>query len=579
MLSKGRLDDSNHSGKSSGVSAPDRTPATDNNTLIDYYTKLWPYHWIEKILSKAPRLITSRIQSLYSFKNRLLLATLFVVSGALVVIGILLQLLVFPRVSLDSRIIQDIKVIHFVSSVVVIILGWLFIDRLCKLITSPLRELTKKADEVSREKSIENILAFEGTSSAKIDSFRDEPERFSLASHDEIYRLTTSFNRMLTLLRATEARIRDSESRYRFLFDHVPSPVFVIDDRSLGILDINARAVEEYQYSGDELRTMKFSDLAVENDRDQTRGVLHKLIYSEEEFPPVIQHQRKDGSIFTVNFQATQGMYQGRPAIIAAVWDATEKLEKQARLIHSSKMSTLGEMATGIAHELNQPLYIIRLGCDYLSKKIKSGKPVSGEDLDKVLKELTTSVDRSTRIINHLREFGRKSDDSMTPTDINQVIQNAVSLMGKQLESKSILCELHLDSSIPRISANPNRLEQVFLNLLVNSRDAILSKDDLSQHGALDADAELIRIQSACDSKNVVIEFIDSGPGIVDQVKSKIFEPFFTTKKTGEGTGLGLAISYQIVRDHKGSIEVSNVETGGARFKLTFPVLNSGDWA
>ena len=167
----------------------------------------------------------------------------------------------------------------------------------------------------------------------------------------------------------------------------------------------------------------------------------------------------------------------------------------------------------------------------------------------------------------------------MTPTDINQVIQNAVSLMGKQLESKSILCELHLDSSIPRISANPNRLEQVFLNLLVNSRDAILSKDDLSQHGALDADAELIRIQSACDSKNVVIEFIDSGPGIVDQVKSKIFEPFFTTKKTGEGTGLGLAISYQIVRDHKGSIEVSNVETGGARFKLTFPVLNSGDWA
>lgn len=579
MSGDGRLDDSNHSGKSSGVSAPARAPAIDNNTLIDYYNKLWPYHWIEKILSRAPRSITSRIQSLYSFKNRLLFATLFVVSGALVVIGIMLQLLVFPRVSLDSRIIQDIKVIHFVSSVVVIVLGWLFIDRLCKLITLPLRELTKKADEVSREKSIENILAFEGLSSIRTDSFREQSERFHLSSHDEIYKLTTSFNRMLTLLKATEARIRDSESRYRFLFDNVPSPIFVIDDRSLRILDINARAVEEYQFSGEELRKMKFSDLAVETDRDLTRDVLNKLIYSEEEFPPVIRHQRKDGSVFTVNFQATQGTYQGRPAIIAAVWDATEKLEKQARLIHSSKMSTLGEMATGIAHELNQPLYIIRLGCDYLSKKIRSGKPVSGEELDKVLKELTTGVDRSTRIINHLRQFGRKSDDSMTATDINQVIQNAVSLMGKQLEARSIVCELHLYPSIPNISGNPNRLEQVFLNLLVNSRDAILGQEDFRRGGGNTADGEFIRIRSACDSKNVVIEFTDSGPGVADHVKSKIFEPFFTTKKSGEGTGLGLAISYHIVKDHKGTIEVSNEETGGARFVLTFPVLNSGDWA
>lgn len=578
MSGNGRFDHSNYSGESDPFLTGSRSTSIDNkNTLIDYYNKLWPYHWIEKVLSRAPKALRSRLLSLYSFKNRLLLATLFVVSGALIVIGALLQILVFPRVSLDSTIIQDIKAIHFVTSVVVIILGWFFIDRLCKLITLPLRELTKKADEVSREKSIENMLSFEGPSSKKVYNLLDEPDCLLLSSQDEIYRLTTSFNRMLKLLKDSETRIRDSESRYRFLFDHGPSPIFVIDDRNLMVLDVNARAVEEYQFSRDELRTMRFSDLAVEVDRDQTRSVLHKLIASEEGLPPVIQHQRKDCSIFTVNFQATEGTYQGRPAIIAAVWDATEKLEKQARLIHSSKMSTLGEMATGIAHELNQPLYIIRLGCDYLSKRIKSGKPVSGDDLDRILKELTASVDRSTRIINHLREFGRKSDDSMTPTDINQVIQNAVGLMGKQLESKSIMCELNLDPLMPKIRANANRLEQVFVNLLVNSRDAILLKGHHHDSSSRDEDTEFIRIQSACDTKNVIIEFMDSGPGVADQVKSKIFEPFFTTKKAGEGTGLGLAISYQIVRDHKGSIEVSNLETGGAMFRLTFPVLTAGD--
>lgn len=576
MLKNGQHNSSGNVEKSRREAAEAQSPIEDiNNALIDYYTKLWPYRWIEKILSKAPVALTSRIKSLYSFKNKLLVSTLFVVSGVLIVIGIVLQLIVFPHESLDSRIILDIKAIHFVSSVVIIALGWLFIDRLCKIVSLPLHELTRKADAVSREKSSEDSRESNGAASFQPERSFESAEPFS--SNDEIYRLTTSFNRMLTRLKASEARIRDSEARYRFLFDHGPSPIFVIDEQDTRILDVNARAVEEYQFSREELLSMRFPDLALEIDRDQTKSSLEKSISSQDELLPVIQHKRKDGSIFTVNFQATRGAYQGRMAIIAAVWDATEKLEKQARLIHSSKMSTLGEMATGIAHELNQPLYVIRLGCDYLDKRIRSGKELSNEDLRKILVELRGSVERSTRIINHLREFGRKSDDTKCPVDINQTIMNALNLMGKQLESNAILCDLKFDQSVPKILANANRLEQVFVNLLVNARDAILGKEDFSKTPSCEGGGNFIKIQSVSEGSSVIIDFCDSGPGIPEHVKSKIFEPFYTTKKSGEGTGLGLAISYQIVREHKGSIEVVNMEQGGARFRLTFPATGSGD--
>ncbi len=575
MLRNGRTDGSKHV----APKAPSLTQAQDSSVeedsrLIVYYTRLWPYRWIERVLSKAPPALASRIRSLDTFKNRLLFSTLIVVSGVLLLIGMILQLIVFPNESMDYRIIQEIKTLHFVSSVVVIALGWLFIDRLCKIITYPLQELTRKADAVSREESVDVQHIGAASSVGQSGVLADKSVAFS--SNDEIYRLTTSFNRMLTRLKASEARIRESEARYRFLFDHGPSPIFVIDDRDWKILDVNARATEEYQFSAEELLSMNFPDLALDIDRDQTVNALLKSCSSEEDLPPVIQHKRKDGSVFRVNFNAIRGSYRGQSAIIAAVWDATEKLEKQARLIHSSKMSTLGEMATGIAHELNQPLYIIRLGCDYLEKKIRSGKTLSGEDMNKILTELRNSVERSTRIINHLREFGRKSDQTMGVVDVNRTITNAVSLMSKQFESHAIACDLNLDPGNPKIIGNSNRLEQVFINLLVNARDAILGMQEYEDQESEESEQKFVKIQSSCDDKNVIVDFSDSGPGVSENIRSKIFEPFFTTKGRGEGTGLGLAISYQIVRDHKGSIGVSNLEHG-ALFRLVFPILGSGD--
>ena len=273
-----------------------------------------------------------------------------------------------------------------------------------------------------------------------------------------------------------------------------------------------------------------------------------------------------------MNFHARLSRYRDKPAIIAAVWDVTEKLEKHAMLIQAGKMATVGQMATGVAHELNQPLNVLRLGCDYLVKKTKSGQTLSLENLVEVTAEFKSSIERASRIINHLREFGRKSDETMMSMDINVPIQSVFSLLGTQLSARDIRCDLDLAENLPSIFGDANRLEQVFINLVLNARDAILGKEkDL--HAEDKTKPKIIRIASFLDDQHVIVTVSDTGPGVPDALRLKVFEPFFTTKESGEGTGLGLSISYGIIKEHRGTIEVQTAQEGGALFRVAFPAM------
>ena len=537
-----------------------RTPFSILNGLIK----------IERLL---PNRLKPKIRFLAGFKNRILVSTLLVVAGVVIIIGITLRVAVFPKLEGDSAIINDLKAIHFLAGLVVIAMSWFFIERISKTITFPLLELTNRADQISREAG-ERIVS---DSQAAYEGFDKDidGEHDDMSSRDEISRLTCSFDRMLIHLKASEARLRESEEKYRFLFDNGPSPIFVIDADNMKILDVNARAEEEYQYEREEILGMSFADLGLDRDRDETSAQLKKIYLTEVALLPVVQHKRKDGSPFMVNFQARICRYQNRPAIIAAVWDVTERLQKHAKLIQAGKMATLGEMATGIAHELNQPLNVIMLGCDYLAKKIKTRLNVTPDDLQHVTAEFTSSVQRASRIINHLRQFGRQADETMIPMDINTPILNVFGLMGTQLEAHNIRWELALDHDLPHIMGDANRLEQVFINLVLNARHAMLSEKDVSSQTA-DSAPKTVIIRSFLKNERVVVTVTDSGPGIPESIVSKIFDPFYTTKKTGEGTGLGLSISYGIVKDHQGTIEVDTRAERGASFRLTFPALADG---
>lgn len=509
---------------------------------------------------------------LWSFKNKILISTLLVIIGVVIIIGVTLQVAVFPRIRGDSAVITNLKTIHLLSSIAVIAISWLFIELVSKKITLPLLDLMKRADQISREaggnmssNSLSRPAATAWQTSEIAEAKRD--------SGDEISQLTSSFDRMLVHLKASEALLRESEEKYRFLFDNAPSPIFVIDAEDLMILDVNARAEEEYQFTREELLAMNFADLELHRDRKRTSTNLKQFLSTEVTLLPILQHRRKDGALLMVHFQARVSRYRDRPAIISAVWDVTERLEKQAKLIQAGKMATLGEMATSIAHELNQPLNVIMLGCDYLTKKVRTGQNLTAADLEQVSRELSGNVKRATRIINHLRQFGRMADETMTSVDINVPVANVFTLVGTQLEARGIRWELDLDGSLPRIMGDANRLEQVFLNLVLNARDAMLNQEAIERQYD-HCRPKVVSIKSFVEHDRVVVTISDTGPGIPESIRSKVFEPFFTTKKAEEGTGLGLSICYGIIKEHNGAIEIESGQ--GATFRMSFPALPHG---
>ncbi len=281
-----------------------------------------------------------------------------------------------------------------------------------------------------------------------------------------------------------------------------------------------------------------------------------------------VRHLTKDGRMIYVNIRVSPSKYLGREAFIVTTSDITQRVEMEQQLIHASKMATLGEMATGIAHELNQPLSVIKTSSNYFIRKLKKEQPIEAKNLFTMADKISSNVDRATRIINHMREFGRKTFESREEVDVNKVLMDAYDILSQQFKLRGIEVFWSLQDHLPMIMAEPSRLEQVIINLLVNARDAI---EDKIASGKGQRGEEKIFVKTFTEGKSVVAEVEDTGPGIPDAVKGKIFEPFFTTKKVGKGTGLGLSISYGIVKDFGGTIEAFSNQGRGARFVMRFP--------
>ncbi len=230
----------------------------------------------------------------------------------------------------------------------------------------------------------------------------------------------------------------------------------------------------------------------------------------------------------------------------------------QAQLVQTSKLASLGEMATGIAHELNQPLFTIRMCARNLIKDIEAD---FWEDVEPSLKKVVKQVDRSSQIIKHLRTFGRDTQDAPTEeVDLNDIIHESFMLFGEQLKSREIQIHLELTEGLPSIHCLPIQIEQVLINLLGNARDAL----DDQEH-------KEIWMRSYLKEEWVVTEVQDSGKGIPKDDLERIFDPFFTTKEVGKGTGLGLSISYGIIRNHGGELKVLSTGKEGTCFAMYLP--------
>jgi C4-dicarboxylate-specific signal transduction histidine kinase len=312
---------------------------------------------------------------------------------------------------------------------------------------------------------------------------------------------------------------------------------------------------------------------------DQRKAMLHILVdYEQDRRRLAAQTGRLDNSrrallhILQDSHQSNLRLERSRKAMIHITSDLHETTaeiqrrerelrDKQEQLVQAGKLATLGELTTGVAHELNNPLNNIGLFIGNITDLIELGSA----DTERILRELRSAhqqVGKATEIISHLRAFGRAAPVAREPISINQVIARSLSLMQEQLRLRQITVALDLGPEGPTVAGSSIQLEQVFINLLTNARDALM-----------EASVRTIEIATRIRSGWVDITVSDTGPGIPEGLEQRIFDPFFTTKGVGKGTGLGLSITYGIIKDHGGSIAVQNIPGRGATFLMQLPLV------
>ena len=310
---------------------------------------------------------------------------------------------------------------------------------------------------------------------------------------------------------------------------------------------------------------------------DQRKAMLHILgDYEADRSRVARQTERLDKSrrallhILQDSHESNLKLGDSRKAMIHIMGDlreTTQEMErreqelrdKQEQLVQAGKLATLGELTTGVAHELNNPLSNIGLYVGNVIDRIRLGEADSEslvEDLGKAMEQ----VRKATEIISHLRTFGRAARVSIEQVDIDDVIERSLLLVQEQLRLRGIEVELELCPDELLVVANPIQLEQVFINLLTNARDALA-----------DSKRKTIRIASSRDDERIRIAFSDTGPGIPRELQQRIFDPFFTTKEVGTGTGLGLSITYSILKEYGGGISVDSRPGKGATFLVELP--------
>ena len=274
---------------------------------------------------------------------------------------------------------------------------------------------------------------------------------------------------------------------------------------------------------------------------------------------------RKDGEEVPVNFSAAIIEKNGHEIGTVGIFsDLRERLrmrkeleEARMQLMQAEKIASIGRLAAGIAHEINNPLSGILIFADILMKDLAAHNPQWGEDLQEIINQSM----RCKEIVARLLDFSRQSVGQRLDYDMNTVIERSMELLTYQALFHNIVFVTDLQPDLPTMSGDPGQLQQVFINFILNAATAMQGRGRI---------AITSRFDPAYDE--IILEFADTGPGIPADIMSKIFDPFFTTKGPGEGTGLGLSVAYGIIQQHGGSISVANSPAGGAVFTVVLPL-------
>jgi C4-dicarboxylate-specific signal transduction histidine kinase len=355
--------------------------------------------------------------------------------------------------------------------------------------------------------------------------------------------LLRGYNDLLEQKKTLEMRVHKSEERRRALM-HILSDLNNLNRKLANQRKAMIHILADYEQDR--------SRLAKQTERlDNSRRALMHILQDSHKSNLRLESSRKAMIHIMSDLKETTAEVQQREH---------ELREKQEQLVQAGKLATLGELTTGVAHELNNPLNNIGLFIGNIIDLIELGEA----EPQRILHELHSAmqqVHKATEIISHLRTFGRAATVSREPVVINQVIQRAISLVHEQLRLRQIEVQLRFPAEDVIVIGNAIQMEQVFINLLTNARDALA-----------DVTHKMITITCTINADVVNIHFCDTGSGIPAGLEQRIFDPFFTTKEVGAGTGLGLSITYGIIKEHQGSIVIEGRPGEGALFLIQLPL-------
>ena len=400
-------------------------------------------------------------------------------------------------------------------------------------------------------------------------------------SHEELedrYREINELNANLEVM--VELRTKElfeSEKKYRRLFEDSKDMVYICNKNG-EVIEINPTGLEMLGYdSKEDLQHLTLED--VFRNKDEAHNYRQTLIDQGFIKDYEVEFKKIDGGIINMLITASaildeSGEFGGCEGMAK---DVTELRRVTERLIESQKMATVGQLAAGVAHEINTPLQVILTHAQLLADEFPQG----GEALED-LKLIEKQAKICGKIVADLLLYSRRSESVIDFIDINQTIEEVLAVMEHSLNIDRIYIERSFENALPPISGDVEKLKQVYINMLNNAHEAILTDGVIGITTHYDRDAE-----------EIVTCFIDSGAGIPPEIINKIFDPFFTTKGVGEGTGLGLSVIIGIVKDHGGHIEVESppsaerlriLETGegdrrgpGTAFTIHLPTSQKGD--
>jgi hypothetical protein len=402
--------------------------------------------------------------------------------------------------------------------------------------------------------------------------------------------------RDITGRKRAEAALKESEDRFRQIFEQNEDPAFLLDPRSLAIVDANSAAVQLYGYGKDKLlagslvRLMEPGAVATFT-RHLENGRESDLRPTDWNTISPINTRNAAGTTIIASFRGKIIRSQGKPCLYCTLRDITEKLrirkernELQTKLLQANKMTAIGTLASGIAHEINNPNNYILSNAQFLTDMWQDLKVVlqeyaaeygdfslgglpyreAVEDLPRLIEGMAEGAHRIKSIVTNLKDFARQEETPLhRPMDLNKAIEAALVILANKIKKHTDHFFCNLAPDLPPVKGHFQKIEQVIINLVINALQALPEKR-LGIYLSTTWEAA---------SRQVLLKIRDQGEGMPEDIRNRILEPFFTTRQKTGGTGLGLSICYAIVSEHQGILDFDSQPGRGTTVTLSLPAV------